>query len=130
MGAWFSRAMGVRNFRFLAGLLLAVNCCTLWAAESQSKAVRGWSVQWKPSQLVNGSPVLFQVKPALPLKTLSGKWLEHNISFVLDPKTKIWNAIAGIALDTKPGIYTLFLTAGTPTGKDVSFQRRLSVRKG
>jgi len=87
-------------------------------------------VQWKPSQLVNGSPVLFQVKPALPLKTLSGKWLEHNISFVLDPKTKIWNAIAGIALDTKPGIYTLFLTAGTPTGKDVSFQRRLSVRKG
>jgi len=87
-------------------------------------------VQWQPNGLVNGSPVLFQVKPALHLKTLSGKWLEHDISFALDPKTKIWNAIAGIALNVKPGVYTLSLSGATPTGKDVSFQRRVTVRAG
>lgn len=128
MGALFRRAIGVRDFRILLGLLLVAGCCNLWAAEPTPKAAPGWSVQWQPSQLVNGSPVLFQVKAAQRLKTLSGKWLEHDISFALDPKTKIWNAIAGVALDVKPGVYTLSLSASTPSGKDVSFQRRVTVR--
>src|SRR5258708_36596443 len=125
MGALFRGAIGARKIRILVGLLLASACCNLWAAEP--KAAPGWSVQWQPSQLVNGSPVLFQVKPALRLKTLSGKWLEHDISFALDPKTKIWNAIAGIALNVKPGVYTLSLRAATPSGKDASFQRHGTV---
>ena len=128
MGALFRAAIGVRKFRILIGLLLAAAYCNPWAAEP--KAALGWSVQWQPSELVNGSPVLFQVKPALRLKTLSGKWLEHDISFALDPKTKIWNAIAGIALNVKPGVYTLSLSTATLSGKDVSFQRRLTVRAG
>ena len=121
MGALFRAAIGVRKFRILIGLLLAAAYCNLWAAEP--KAALGWSVQWQPSELVNGSPVLFQVKPALRL-------LEHDISFALDPKTKIWNAIAGIALNVKPGVYTLSLSTATLSGKDVSFQRRLTVRAG
>src|SRR5262249_23020311 len=93
------------------------------AAPSQT-----WSVRWQPAELVNGSPVFFQVKAPARLKSLSGKWLEHNIVFNLDPKTKTWNALAGIGFDTKPGSYPLTLN-GLGTGqKENSFTRRVAVR--
>src|SRR5882724_105583 len=130
MGALFRGAIGVRTFRILVDLLLVASCCNLWAAEPTPKAAPGWSVQWQPSQLVNGSPVLFRARPAMRLKTLSGKWLDHDISFVLDPKTKSWSAIAGVALNVKPGVYTLLLNGTAPSGKEVTFQRRVSVRAG
>lgn len=117
-----------RNFRLLVGLFFVLNCYSLWAADV--KAAPAWSVQWQPAQLVNGSPVLFQVKPAGRLKTLSGKWLDHDISFALNPKTKTWNAIGGIPLSVKPGVYTLTLSAVTVNGKDASFQRRVTIRAG
>jgi len=129
MGASFLKKVTTgRNRGLLVGLLLTVSCGNLWAAET--KASPSWSVQWQPAQLVNGSPVLFQVKPSGRLKTLSGKWLDHDISFVLNPKTKTWNAIAGIALSVKPGVYTLGLSAVTLAGKEASFQRRVTVRAG
>ena len=121
-------ARGRQGLKLIICLLLAASCCDLWAADA--KATSAWSVQWQPTQLVNGSPVLFQVKPAGRLKTLSGKWLDHDIEFVLNPKTKTWNAIAGIALSVKPGVYTLTLSAVTLGGKDASFQRRVTVRAG
>src|SRR5438105_4039660 len=106
MGAIFpGQSISMRNFRIVVGMLLVATCCNLWADDSKAKALPAWSVQWQPSQLVNGSPVLFQVKPAFRLKTLSGKWLEHDISFALDTKTKSWNAIAGISLEVKRGVY-------------------------
>jgi murein DD-endopeptidase MepM/ murein hydrolase activator NlpD len=129
-GTSFHRYCSVRKSIIFAGLLLAASCCNLWAEAAKAKAVSAWSVRWQPSQLVNGSPVLFQVKPALRLKTMSGKWLEHDISFVHDPKNKSWNAIAGVALDVKPGVYTLSLSGTMASGKDVSFERRVSVRAG
>src|SRR6266536_1881505 len=78
-----------RVLGMLAGMCLAIVSCSLWGAEAKPNAA--WSVQWQPAQLVNGSPVLFRVRPAVRLKTLSGKWLEHQISFALDPKTRVWN---------------------------------------
>jgi murein DD-endopeptidase MepM/ murein hydrolase activator NlpD len=121
--------MGSRqNLRLLVGLFFVLNCHSLWAADV--KVAPAWSVQWQPTQLVNGSPVLFQVKPVGRLKTLSGKWLDHDISFALNPKTKTWNAIGGIALRVKPGVYTLTLSAVTVNGKDASFQRRVTIRAG
>jgi murein DD-endopeptidase MepM/ murein hydrolase activator NlpD len=131
-GTFFRRLSFVRKLKILAAILLAVNC---WAAESKStdpnaKAVAIWSVQWQPALLVNGSPVLFQVKSPSRLKSLSGKWLEHDISFALNPKSKNWNVIAGIGLSVKPGVYTLSLNGMTPSGKDVSFERRVSVGAG
>ena len=127
---FFGRSIGRRNFRIAIGVLLVATCFNLWADEPKAKTAVAWSVQWQPSQLVNGSPVLFQVKPALRLKALSGKWLEHDISFALDAKTKNWNAIAGISLQVKPGVYTLSMSGTTASGKDVSFQRRVTVRAG
>src|ERR1043165_6197638 len=128
MGAIFlNRVRGWQSLKPVLGLVLAASC-NLWAADA--KSVPTWFVQWQPTQLVNGSPVLFQVKPAGRLKTLTGKWLDHDISFVLNPKTKTWNAIAGVALSVKPGVYTLSLSAVTLSGKDTSFQRRVTVRAG
>jgi murein DD-endopeptidase MepM/ murein hydrolase activator NlpD len=120
----------MRNFRIVVGMLVVTSCCNLWAADAKAAPVPAWSVQWQPSQLVNGSPVLFQVKPALRLKTLSGKWLDHDIVFALDAKTKSWNALAGISLQVKPGVYTLSMNGTTTSGKDISFQRRVTVRAG
>ena len=44
-----------------------------------------WTVRAQPVRLVNGGPVLFQVKPPQRLESLSGKWLGHEVSFSFDP---------------------------------------------
>jgi murein DD-endopeptidase MepM/ murein hydrolase activator NlpD len=130
MGAMFLNRTRSQGFKLLACLFLLAGSCHLWAADTKAKTVPAWSVQWQPAQLVNGSPVLFQVRSAQRLKTLSGKWLDHDIDFVLNPKTKTWNAIAGVALSVKPGVYTLSLRALALNGKEASFARRVTVRAG
>jgi murein DD-endopeptidase MepM/ murein hydrolase activator NlpD len=59
---------------------------------------------------------------------LTGKWLEHNIVFNLDRKTKTWNTLAGIGFDIKPGSYPLILN-GVGTGtEEYSSTRPVAVR--
>ncbi|HSS96343.1 MAG TPA: M23 family metallopeptidase [Terriglobales bacterium] len=130
MRATFLNRVSGRGLRVFVGLFLLTGCCKLWAVEAKAKTASAWSVQWQPSQLVNGSPVLFQVKSAQRLKILSGKWLNHDIEFVLNPKTRTWNAIAGVSLSVKPGTYTLSLSAVGLNGKDATFERRVVVRAG
>ena len=91
---------------------------------------KAWSVHWEPAELVNGSPILFQVRSTARLKALSGKWLDHDLAFTLDTKSKMWNALAGIALSVKPGVYTLSLNGTTVGDRDVSFERRVTVGAG
>jgi len=122
--------MGWQSLTLIVSLLLLTNYSAVWAADAKTRNTSAWSVQWQPDQLVNGSPILFQVKPAVRLKTLSGKWLDHDIAFVLNPKTKTWNALAGVALSVKPGVYTLSLSGTTLNGKESSFDRRVIVRAG
>jgi murein DD-endopeptidase MepM/ murein hydrolase activator NlpD len=118
---------GQRVARIFVALALIAGCNNLWGAGSSARPA--WSVQWQPAQLVNGSPVFFQVAPSKHLKALSGRWLEHDVSFVLNPKTKRWNALAGIPLSVKPGIYTLTLTGTTEQGS-ATFERRVRVGAG
>ena len=40
-----------------------------------------WTVKVQPVRLVNGAPVLFQVKAPARLQSLRGTWLGHEISF-------------------------------------------------
>jgi murein DD-endopeptidase MepM/ murein hydrolase activator NlpD len=98
-------------------------------AKSKSKAA-DFSVQWQPKRLVNGSPVVFRVTSPEPLKSLSGKWLEHDVFFSFDPQGKIWFAIAGASLQTHPGSYPLELMGSTANGKELSFQKQVAVGKG
>lgn len=95
-----------------------------------SGAAASWSVQKQPARLVNGAPVLFQVKPPVHVERLTGKWLGHDVTFSFDAQTKIWFALAGVSLETAPGVYTLDLTAATHSEKKLSFTRKFAVARG
>jgi murein DD-endopeptidase MepM/ murein hydrolase activator NlpD len=74
-------------------------------------------VHAQPTRLVNGAPVLFQVKPPVKLDSLSGKWLGHTVTFSYDASTKTWFALAGVTFDTAPGKYPLEFTAESAAAK-------------
>jgi murein DD-endopeptidase MepM/ murein hydrolase activator NlpD len=90
-------------------------------------AEESWSFQWEPSRLANGSPVIFQVAAPVHLRSLSGKWLDHEIYFAFDPRMKKWYGIAGVSLETKEGIYPVQLIGITSRGTQVSFERKITV---
>jgi murein DD-endopeptidase MepM/ murein hydrolase activator NlpD len=97
---------------------------------AKNKTTDSWSVAWQPTRLINGSPVVFRVTAPERLKSLSGKWLEHEVFFSADPQGKVWYGIAGASLETRPGNYALELKAGTTAGKDLSFEKQIAVSKG
>ena len=96
---------------------------------AKNKATDSWSVVWQPTRLINGSPVVFRVTPPERLKSLSGKWLEHDVFFSADPQGKVWYGIAGASLETRPGNYALELKGVSTSGKDLSFQKQFAVGK-
>lgn len=118
----------VRQFALIVPCLLA----GMFVQASQNLAVapshNAWSVRWQPTAIVNGSPVVFVVNPPARLATLSGTWLDHEVSFGFDKITKKWFGLAGASLETRPGIYTLKLEGTTVSGREVSFQRKVTVR--
>jgi murein DD-endopeptidase MepM/ murein hydrolase activator NlpD len=89
-----------------------------------------WTVQAQPARLVNGAPVLFQVKPPAKVDSLTGTWLTHQITFSYNSSTKIWFALAGVTFETEPGKYTLTL-AGTraATNAPLTFTRTFTVAR-
>jgi murein DD-endopeptidase MepM/ murein hydrolase activator NlpD len=116
----------------LAGVLLRpLSLCVSEAPTAKSKGkAADFSVRWEPKRPVNGSPVVFRVTSPEPLKSLSGKWLEHDVFFSFDPQGKVWYAIAGASLQTHPGSYPLELKGSTATGIELSFQEQVAVGKG
>jgi murein DD-endopeptidase MepM/ murein hydrolase activator NlpD len=90
-----------------------------------------WSARALPTKLVNGAPVLFQVKTPARLDSLTGTWLDHKIIFSFDAATKTWFALAGVSLETAPGTYALELSgersATGATAKALSFTRKFTV---
>jgi murein DD-endopeptidase MepM/ murein hydrolase activator NlpD len=75
-----------------------------------------WKVSYQPQRLVNGAPVLFEVKvPGHPAQ-MQATWQSHTIVFRQSRACGCWYALAGIALATKPGHYTLELEATSATG--------------
>ncbi len=78
--------------------------------------------------MVNGAPILFQVKPPTKLESLAGTWLTHPLTFSYDESTKTWFALAGVGFDTTPGKYPLALTAQPASGKTpLTFTRPFAV---
>jgi murein DD-endopeptidase MepM/ murein hydrolase activator NlpD len=120
-------------FRPFALLLMAALLPLTASAEGKptstasANSAKGWTVQWQPSKLVNGSPVIFEVTPPARLSGLSAKWLEHDVSFSFDPATKSWFGIAGISLETRPGSYSFELKGTTSRGSDIFFVRKFTV---
>jgi len=99
------------------------------AAPAPAKATARWSLRYQPARIVNGSPVLFQVTIPKQVRSLSGKWREHEIVFSFDASRKIWYGLAGASLETKPGIYPLELSAQTASGKSLTYRRGIRVQR-
>ena len=69
-----------------------------------------WTLHSQPVRLLNGAPVLFEVKPPQKLNSLTGKWQGHDLTFNYDAATRTWFALAGVSFATAPGKYPLELT--------------------
>jgi murein DD-endopeptidase MepM/ murein hydrolase activator NlpD len=98
-----------------------------------SASAASWTARAEPTSLVNGGPVVFQVKPPERLESLSGTWLGHAVTFSFDSTSKTWFALAGVSLETAPGSYSLDLSGETVAGKSpsskISFSRKFVVKK-
>src|SRR5215813_14993343 len=104
-------------------LFLPSSCGSL--AVSVATHGSSWSVRCEPARPVNGSPILFQIKPPSKLRNLAGKWQDHVVYFEFDTKSDAWIGIAGASLPTAPGSYPLVLSGTTLKDEKVSFQRQI-----
>jgi murein DD-endopeptidase MepM/ murein hydrolase activator NlpD len=108
--------------------LLLVVATFLTLASPASAA--NWTVRAQPARLVNGSPVLFQVKSPAKLGSLTGTWLTHKLTFSYDASTKTWFTLAGVSFETSPGKYTLELTGEPATSRTpLTFTRSFIVAR-
>jgi murein DD-endopeptidase MepM/ murein hydrolase activator NlpD len=89
-----------------------------------------WSAHAEPIRLVNGGPVLFEVKAPAHLDSLTGTWLGHQITFNYSPSNRSWFALAGVTFETAPGSYALELNAERAAGGEpVKFSRKFEVER-
>jgi len=121
----------------LIALVLFSLGANLWGATSAPSAAAHWTVRNQPARLVNGTPVLLRVTTPKPVRTLSGNWLGHEITFSFDASHKSWFALAGASLETKPGAYPIHLqgetfdgpSAGQSAGPTISFEKKIRVER-
>lgn len=83
-----------------------------------------WAIKTQPARLVNGAPVLFQVKPATRLASLGGTWLGHELTFSYNADSKTWFTLAGVGFETAPGKYTLELNGVRAKSKSPLVMKR------
>jgi murein DD-endopeptidase MepM/ murein hydrolase activator NlpD len=107
-------------------ILLLASLPTAWAAT--------YNITTEPAHLVNGSPVLFEVKARQQFRSLSGTWLGHAVTFSYNAQAKIWFALAGVSLETAPGVYSLELKGEAADGKadntPIVFAKKIVVTRG
>jgi murein DD-endopeptidase MepM/ murein hydrolase activator NlpD len=117
------------SLRLRPNLTMAIAALMLFICTGLPAHAGTWTVQAQPARLVNGAPVLFQVKAPAKLESLTGKWLDHQLTFSYNSASKTWFALAGVGIETAPGKYSLDLT-GTNAGKAIlNFTRTIAVEK-
>ncbi len=126
----YRRYLGKLSGKFLSFQIL---CGFLLISSAQAQLAQPWSVQWQPSHLINGSPIIFRVSAPVHLKSLTGKWIGHDVYFAVDANYKVlhrndWWGIAGISLETKAGLYPVELTGITRSGSRIAFRRNIKVK--
>jgi murein DD-endopeptidase MepM/ murein hydrolase activator NlpD len=118
----FKELHSLRPFRRIPLLVGLIAICSTFSFGAN------WTAQSQPAGLVNGAPVLFVVRPATKLDSLSGTWLGHQLTFSYKASTKSWFALAGVDFETSPGKYSLQLTGQTfATKAPVTFQHSFAV---
>lgn len=118
----------VRSACLMICVLIVVNGWAAGQAPHAGAAGEVSIVSWTPTRLVNGSPCLFEVHPGVELKSMTGSWLGHTLSFEPNASRTSWTALAGIGLETKPGIY--FLELQGEKAQAEPFTARQGVRIG
>jgi murein DD-endopeptidase MepM/ murein hydrolase activator NlpD len=88
-----------------------------------------WTLTYQPIRVVNGAPILFRVTTPKVARSLSAKWLEHEIVFTYDATKKAWFGFAGASLETKPGAYPLELHAEMNAGPALTYKQEVKVQK-
>ena len=106
-----------------------VFCWTMLPEAVLPASAATWSIQAQPTHLVNGAPVLFRVKSPIRLESLTGTWLGHQLTFSYDATTKTWFALAGISIETAPGMYTLEVTAEPAATKTLKVTHTFAVAR-
>lgn len=114
------------RLRALDVALLIWVVLTVMASASTAGPAR-WIIQYQPARIVNGSPVFFRVTAPKPLRSLTGTWLGHDLSFSFDSREKIWYALAGASLATKPGSYPLRLDGQISDEETISVEKQIAV---
>jgi murein DD-endopeptidase MepM/ murein hydrolase activator NlpD len=106
----------------------AVCAAILFAFFSSAAHAATWTVRTQPSRLVNGGPFLIQITPPAKLASLTGAWLNHQLTFSYDAASKTWFALAGVSFETTPGSYSLEITgARAANNSTLTFSRKLAV---
>jgi murein DD-endopeptidase MepM/ murein hydrolase activator NlpD len=119
---------GKASLALLLLMILAVVPARASASPVGKPATSTWSIEVQPVRLVNGSPVFFRVAPGVRVRSLTGQWLKREVLFSADARNKTWYGLAGISLETAPGVYSLQLTGVTPGGEEISFEKKITVR--
>jgi murein DD-endopeptidase MepM/ murein hydrolase activator NlpD len=115
-------------FQLRGSALICFALILVFLAAVIPASAASWTAQAQPARLVNGGPVLFQVKAPAKLESLSGTWLGHTLTFAYNVPTKSWTALAGVSFETAPGQYVLDLT-GTRAGAALTFARKFAVAR-
>jgi peptidase M23-like protein len=122
VACYVSTAKSVASSRILFLLILLVGFA------HAAPAAKPWLVQMEPLRVVNGSPVLFRVTPAVTVNELKGEFLGQQIVFRHSSECHCWYAIGGVSLETKPGRYTLRLSGQRNDGQSAGFAYSVVVR--
>jgi peptidase M23-like protein len=109
------RSRAPRGTTANCSLILATLCFVLTSVPSPALP---WAIHSQPTRLLNGAPVLFQIKAPTKLDSLTGTWLGHDLTFSYNAFTKTWFALAGVDIERPPGKYPLELTGQSTASKE------------
>jgi len=110
--------------RYRGFVILSLLTATIAAVAAEPAAISSFS--WQPQMLVNGSVCLFTVGVKGTPQKVTAQWMGHDLAFA-PGSGGVWHALAGVALETKPGSYDLALEATMRDGRVLRLVRQVTV---
>lgn len=115
---WSLRSLRLKTLFFLVFLSSA-------AVFGQTSGAAG--VTWQPAKLVNGSPVLFQIRAPAKVESITATWLGHDLTFFHSGASRTWYTLAGIPVETRAGSYALKISEAYGQTKSVELERTVGI---
>ncbi len=73
---------------------------------------------------------MFQLHTRQGVRSVSGKWLGHDVTFSPVARGNLWYALAGISLETPPGTYPLKISQIIAQGNAVTTLQQIRIERG